>query len=126
MQISGVFINIISLRRPDELLGLLFVRAADDVNQIDAQGCVLARDLKLLDFDDVAEAVLQSALNHDLQSCGQLATVRCEDELQESAAEIGTVHALAGASKEKLLDHVTDVIVIRRRSCATTPVEVKW
>ena len=49
---------------------------------------------------------------------GQLVAVRREDQLQQPAAEVGPVDALAGRGEQHLLDHIADVIVVvGRRPC---------
>ena len=42
---------------------------------------------------------------------GQLGAVRREDQLQQAAAEVRALHALAGRGEEHLLDQVADVLV---------------
>ena len=91
-----------------------FLRPADAIGHDDAQRRVHARGLDRPHVDHVAEPALEAGLDGHLDRGGKLRAVRREDHLQQAAAEVRTVHALAGVGEEELLDHVADVIARRR------------
>jgi hypothetical protein len=63
-----------------------------------------------LHLDQVAQPALQAGLHGELQRGGQLGAVGGEDQLQQPAAKIGPVDALARVGEQELLDHVADVV----------------
>src|SRR5260370_832596 len=117
-----------SLQPPSsrELSRLPLIGAAHAVLHRDAKRRVFACDLDRFDFDQVAEPLLQRALNEELRGGGQLITVGREDELHQSAAEVGAVDPLAGRGEEHLLDQIANVGVVASRSRAPAPVEMVW
>src|SRR5215213_8962484 len=75
----------------------------------------------------LAQPLLQRALNQELGRGGELVAVGREDELHQAAPEIRAVHALAGRGEEHLLDHVADVVFVaraRRAPAAVEPVRI--
>ena len=59
----------------------------------------------------VAEPLLERALDEELGRRRELVAVRREDELQQAAAERRAVDPLAGRREQHLLDQVADVVV---------------
>src|SRR5262249_19389169 len=98
---------------------------AEEVLADDGDGRIDRGDLERLEIDQVAEVPLQRGLGRELQRRCQLGAVGREHHLQQAAAEVGAVDALAGRGEEQLLDHVADVIVISRRRRPAPPLEVK-
>lgn len=88
---------------------------------------ILADHVKGLHVDEVAEPALEGCLHGQFEGADQLGTVRGEDEIEESAAEVGAHHALAGAGEKQLLDQVVDVIAVAgvRRASPAVGVEGK-
>ena len=78
------------------------------------------------DIDQIAEPLLQRALNEELRGRGQLVAVGREDELHQAAAEVGPVDPLARRGEQHLLDQVADVRVVVGLGRAAARVEVKW
>src|SRR5262249_3442535 len=73
--------------------------------------------------DQVAEPLLQRALDEELGRAHQLVAQRREDELEQAAAEARPVHALAGRREEHLLDEVSDVLGLGGRCGASAGVD---
>ena len=60
----------------------------------------------------------------ELRGRGELGAVRREDELQQAAAEVGPLHALARRGEQHLLDQVADVRVVVGLRGAAAAVEL--
>jgi hypothetical protein len=90
------------------------------------KSCILCRNLKRLEIDHVSQVALERGLGCELQGGRQFRTVGGEDNLQQSAPEVGPVRPLSGRGEQELLDHVADVIVIAGTRRSATPVELKW
>ena len=73
---------------------------------------VLGFDLHRLDDDQIAEPLLQRALNEELRGRGQRVAVGRKHELHQAAAEVGPVDPLARRGEQHLLDQVADVLVV--------------
>ena len=65
-----------------------------------------------LHADVVAEPLLQRGLHGELSGRGHLHAVGCEGKLQQAAAEVGQVDALAGRGEEHLLDELAHVVLV--------------
>src|SRR5262249_41813532 len=81
-----------------------------DVRQLDAYDGVTALDVEGHDLDQVAEPALQCGLDGEFEGADQFGAVRGEDQVEQSAAEVGPHHPLAGAGEQQLLDQVVDVL----------------
>lgn len=68
-------------------------------------------NLNIIDLDQMAQPLVQSALHQKLGGCGHFAAVGLEKGLQKAAAEVRPVDAFAGVGKQKLLDQLADVAV---------------
>src|SRR5262245_7134620 len=100
--------------------------SADTVLRRDAKRRVFALDLDRLDFDQVAEPLLQRALHEESHGGGELIAIWREDQLHQPTAEVRAVDALAGRGEENLLDQIADVRVAVGRRRAPASVEMIW
>ena len=80
--------------------------------------------LDRLDRDQVAELLLQRALDEVLGRGDELGPARLEDEREQAAAEVGPHHALARRGEEHLLDQVAQVVVGARARGPAAAVDV--
>src|SRR5215213_10147742 len=94
---------------PGEELAARVAGAADAVGDLDQEVRVLGLRLDSIDLDHVAEPTLERRHDGELEGGGEFLAPGCEDELEDTAAEVGPVEALAGIGEEELLDHVANM-----------------
>src|SRR5262245_40754046 len=111
--------------RPSELRGARLSGGPYTVRHTHIQPRIVGADVHVDQIDDVAQPALQRRLQCELHGGRELRTVWGKHELQNPAAEIRTVYALARAGKHELLDHVADVIVRVRRRSASSDIQVE-
>src|ERR1051325_5832320 len=111
---------------PAELIGARLAGAAHGVLDLDGERGFDGIDVHALHFHDVAEPLLQGGGDGELRRRRKRIAVRGEDELQQAAAEVGTIHPLAGRGEEELLDHVADVVVVIGQRRAAAAVDAEW
>ena len=108
-----------------ELRHLTLLVAPHDILHGDMQRRLLAFDVHSFDLDELAQALLQRALDHKLGGGGELSTVGREDELLQTGAKSRPVDAFARRGEEQLLDHLADMLILAgwRRPPATVDIK---
>src|SRR5262249_12874450 len=85
---------------------------------------VLGRCNDRLHFHVTAEPLLERRLHRELRGRRHLRTVGREGKLEEAAAEVRKVHALARRGKQYLLDKLPDVLLEGRLARPASSIEL--
>ena len=99
--------------------------AANHVLDGDSEDLVATVDLHRLDLNQVAQPLLQRALDQKLGGSGQLVAVGCEQQLLQAGAKARSIDPLSGRGEQHLLDQVADVVIGVRPGRPPAAVQVK-
>ena len=95
-----------------EFGGLQGLRPPNEIANRDAQGGIFILHLDRIDLDEIAEVLLERSLDEILGGGGELVAIRREDELEQTAPEVGAIDPFARRGEKHLLDQVANVRVV--------------
>src|SRR5262245_32595141 len=117
-------LRLSSLHGPAELFNPALLSLSDHVLNSHLDGRLGASHLHCLHYDQLAEPLLEVALDQKLDRSRHFFTVRLEHDLGQAGAESRPHDTLAWYGEEHLLDHVPNVSIGVRRRSAAPPVDL--